>query len=725
MGRDVDNKYTSLKMTARSRRATMMGGDQTDPELLPDTSLVPAVAKLVLTEKELAEEIPCILTAKNPEAPDNIVRFNQQTHAYKAEAIVSATIVHYATDGWLLSAGSDEAAAQHAMERDQEELKTEYLRETAKLKKKTKTEDVVELRNVFHFAGRAMQTTVHPLREREVQTDPPPVEGASGQSTFETIYDAYLDNARKTADAEQVAAEIKAAKRSKGAKGGVGAEEEALGAAAPDKDDEDEEETRDTEALSKAVRLMARSVSQNMFRGVILDCAYWEDESDQYRAGEGTLLPLWHDPCFRPLSSRRKHVTAVSWSPAHSDVFAVAYGSFDFARQGRGEVCVFSLKNPSEPECSYQTDSGAMCLDFHPVFHNLLAVGCYDGGAVVLDVAALVRGGPGSGEALYQANARAGKHSDPVWQVKWIEDGGGAGTKALQFYSVSTDGRIASWMVAQAEMTMSVAMELRLVAPRTGGDDDIGDALVHALAGGCCFDFNQFQDTLFVVGTEEGLVHKCSKAYSSQYLDTYRAHHMPVYAVRWNAMHPRVFLSASADWTVKLWDHATPGRPFLSFDLGSPVGDAAWAPYSSTVFAAVTADGRCHVYDIAQSKTEALCEQRMPSKRAKLTRVAFNPTAPTLLVGDEKGRVTVLKLSPNLRKLTPLPEPKEGEKKPAADEENKGPTREDVERAKMDHIISVSEKSFQQALRADAREGAAAGGGLESEASGQGKGLYV
>jgi dynein intermediate chain 1 len=43
------------------------------------------------------------------------------------------------------------------------------------------------------------------------------------------------------------------------------------------------------------------------------------------------------------------------------------------------------------------------------------------------------------------------------------------------------------------------------------------------LAGGCCFDFNPTSDHLFVVGTEEGTLHKCSKAYNSQYLETYEA----------------------------------------------------------------------------------------------------------------------------------------------------------------------------------------------------------
>ncbi len=37
-------------------------------------------------------------------------------------------------------------------------------------------------------------------------------------------------------------------------------------------------------------------------------------------------------------------------------------------------------------------------------------------------------------------------------------------------------------------------------------------------------------------------------------LQTYGGHSMPVYAVRWNPLHPRMFLSAGADWTVKLWD---------------------------------------------------------------------------------------------------------------------------------------------------------------------------
>ena len=59
------------------------------------------------------------------------------------------------------------------------------------------------------------------------------------------------------------------------------------------------------------------------------------------------------------------------------------------------------------------------------------------------------------------------------------------------------------------------------------------------LAGGMCFDFNKYNDSLFLVGTEEGKIHLCSKAYSGQYLETYEGQYLAVYAVHGNTFHPR------------------------------------------------------------------------------------------------------------------------------------------------------------------------------------------
>lgn len=47
----------------------------------------------------------------------------------------------------------------------------------------------------------------------------------------------------------------------------------------------------------------------------------------------------------------------------------------------------------------------------------------------------------------------------------------------------------------------------------------------------------------------------------------------------------------------------------FTFDLNNVVGDVAWSPYCATVFAAVTAEGKVHIYDLNINKYEPLCVQ--------------------------------------------------------------------------------------------------------------------
>lgn len=55
--------------------------------------------------------------------------------------------------------------------------------------------------------------------------------------------------------------------------------------------------------------------------------------------------------------------------------------------------------------------------------------------------------------------------------------------------------------------------------------------LVTCAGCGTAFDFHKLKDYLFLVGTEEGKVHVCSKAYTSHFIDTIDAHNMAVYKV--------------------------------------------------------------------------------------------------------------------------------------------------------------------------------------------------
>ena len=92
-------------------------------------------------------------------------------------------------------------------------------------------------------------------------------------------------------------------------------------------------------------------------------------------------------------------------------------------------------------------------------------------------------------------------------------------------------------------------------------------------------------------------------------------------------------------------------KPLFMFDLNAQVGDVAWAPYSSTVFAAVTIDGKVHIYDLYINKYNPICVQAVvPKKKAKLNHISFNQCHPIIIVGDSRGVVHCLKLSPNLRR---------------------------------------------------------------------------
>ncbi|XP_015278344.1 PREDICTED: dynein intermediate chain 1, axonemal-like, partial [Gekko japonicus] len=169
--------------------------------------------------------------------------------------------------------------------------------------------------------------------------------------------------------------------------------------------------------------------------------------------------------------------------------------------------------------------------------------------------------------------------------VKWQKDDM---DHNMNFFSVSSDGRIVSWTLVKNELVHTDVIKLLVEGSTMEGPEGLQ---IQTIGCGTSFDFHKKIDYLFLVGTEEGKIYKCSKSYSSQFLDIFNAHHMAVDAVNWNPYHSKVFISCSSDWTVKIWDH-TIKTPMFIYDLNSAVGDVAWAPYSSTVFAAVTTDGK-------------------------------------------------------------------------------------------------------------------------------------
>ena len=424
-------------------------------------------------------------------------------------------------------------------------------------------------------------------------------------------------------------------------------------------------------SMKRALKIMERMIVQNADEEKFEDYKYYEDTTEDPESHNyGSVLPLWR---FSTEKSRRKHVTSICWNPKYNDLFAVGYGSYDFLKQSTGLICCYTIKNPTWPEYQYTTESGVMCLDFHPKYPALLAVGCYDGTVMVFDIRL-----KGNNKPIYQSTVRTAKHTDPVWQVRWSNEDA---SKPLSFFSISSDGRVTNWNLMKNKLEPEEVIKLKLVVDQ---DKELvenkKEAFLYGLAGGMCFDFNPFDDHMFLVGTEEGKIHLCSKAYAGQYLETYEGHYLAVYAVKWNTFHPRVFISCSADWTIKMWDKEIT-RPVMAFDLGCAIGDIEWAPYSSTVFAAVTSAGNLYVYDLKQEKHHHLCEHPA-MKKAKALHVSFNKADPIILVGDERGGVNSFKLSKSLTKGPLVP----------VTEEEQGKTSQQLEEKKMEEFLNSQDK---------------------------------
>jgi len=505
-----------------------------------------------------------------------------------------------------------------------------------------------QLKNQFNFSSRGTQTYVNPVRERKVVTLPPATLPLSYNVTAWDIFDTYLEDLRF-----QIAA--KAARDA--AKNAFG-----------DKKEDDEEEVEDVPELALwetkdfrwATKLMERIVNNNLDEKNYLDYKYWNQGAHHEKKGEqntATFKNLW-ELNYAPVAG--KTVTALCWNPYFTDLLAVGYGTYDFNKANSGDnnegnIAIFSLKNTLHPEFTFKTSSGVMCLDFHPDHPSLLACGLYDGTVLVFDVRT------GEQTPIFESCDPKTKHTDPVWQVTWQRD---EPEKNINFFSISSDGRVTTWFLNKTELINEEVVELKLSPPRDSENEQEQEDDMGGLAGGSCFAFNEFPEKkhLFAVGTEEGKLYSYSKQVGGACQRDFEGHHQAIYSVKWNPYHPGIFLTCSADWTVKLWE-INHDEPVMTFIMSSAVADISWAPFSSTVFAVATAStlykpnevrNEVRVYDLSVDKHRPVGIEKVSDP---ITHITFNNEVPILAVGLDNGECKVLKLAgsiklaPNLRDI--------------------------------------------------------------------------
>ncbi|XP_029331557.1 WD repeat-containing protein 78 isoform X4 [Mus caroli] len=350
------------------------------------------------------------------------------------------------------------------------------------------------------------------------------------------------------------------------------------------------------------------------------------------------LERLWSFSCDL---TKGLNVSSLSWNKANPDLLAVGYGNFGFREQKKGMACCWSIKNPMWPERIYQSSYGVTSVDFSNSSPNLLAVGYHNGTVAIYNVQ------NSHNIPVLDSSESPQKHLGPVWQVQWIEqDRGTTGDDKREILvSISADGRISKWVIRKG-LDCHDLMRLKrttAIGGKKGGEKEKkGEALISRQAPGMCFAFHPKDTNIYLAGTEEGLIHKCSCSYNEQYLETYRGHKGPVYKVIWNPFCPDVFLSCSADWGVMIW-HQDTVKPFLSFyPTTYVVYDVSWSPKSAYIFATAN-ENRVEIWDLQISTLDPLIVN-VANPGIKFTTVLFAKETDCLLVGDSDGQVAVYEL---------------------------------------------------------------------------------
>lgn len=355
----------------------------------------------------------------------------------------------------------------------------------------------------------------------------------------------------------------------------------------------------------------------------------------------------------------------------------------------------WTLKNPFNPIRVYDLDhTCVVSLNFSRIHPYLLAVGLFDGTVAVYDLrnestSPILQSELHSAisESKKQNATSSTKHTTPVWNVLWEranslnaasiqqqmtlqqdkemkssetddvvdeeenqETSGGEQSvsakmhRRQKLFSIASDGIIKQWSMKKGFISSNI-MSLKRVPNLAAKRGSVIDNTIRSRqASGLCFDFPIGSNgSQYYVGTEDGIVHKCSVSYNEQVLRTYCGHTGPVHRVHCSPFDPDKFITCSADWTINVWSQHKPS-PLLQLTTSSneSVIDCCWSPFNSCIFASASESGILSVWNLEKNKKDALI---IKDTKSAIKQIMFAPDAPAILCGQSNGSIQVFRLN--------------------------------------------------------------------------------
>jgi len=390
------------------------------------------------------------------------------------------------------------------------------------------------------------------------------------------------------------------------------------------------------------------------------------------------LQLLWNYHCTE---SENLECTAMDFNPLNTDLIVSGYGSWQFANKQHGKIMFWTLKNPTSPSRIYQIENTCVVsLNFSRSHPYLLSAGLFDGNVAVYDIRIesndpILKSELNSAisDSKKQNQSSSSKHTTAVWNVLWEkpsrsssssnymltenkEENGNENAmnnssnnegdlhQRQKLFSIASDGIIKQWSMKKGFSSTNI-MSLKRVPNLAAKRGSVIDNTIRSRqASGLCFDFpSNTNNTQYYVGTEDGIVHKCSVSYNEQVLRTYYGHTGPVYRLQCSPFDANKFITCSADWSINIWSQ-NKSSPMLSLQSSSneTVVDCCWSPFNSCLFASASESGILSIWNLEKNKKDPIISK---DTKMAIKEIMFAPNAPAILCGQSDGNIQVYRLN--------------------------------------------------------------------------------
>ncbi|XP_034946466.1 WD repeat-containing protein 78-like [Chelonus insularis] len=342
-----------------------------------------------------------------------------------------------------------------------------------------------------------------------------------------------------------------------------------------------------------------------------------------------SLKYLWS---YMHISTVGTSINCIRWNPTNSNLLAVSYGRQFYKLSGY--LLIWNMKHPTQPERFYKLDFAVSEINWSHKTPNQLAIGCYNGSLRIIDISKrnLI--------TLYIIPQKCSFTFSRIWQVQWWLDNGDE-----YIYASSGNGKIFRCQVNDDAAVTEVMRISRIddckldIKQKNNYTSRLLSTPVRNEPEAILLQRHPIFNNIYLVGSDEGYIYRCSTVYSNCCINSFLAHDGPICSLEYSPFHPRIFLTTGADWCIRIWadDIMTP-LITLSTQMSHVIA-AAWSPKNSTIIATCVKNEIC-IWDLKQSIQKPKSITALKNFQ-KLISLSFTPDGNQIVIADNRGFIHV------------------------------------------------------------------------------------